>query len=455
MNQKDQVPGSNATNPSLAAFDAIDSSPQGMSPTAKPAAVATDCDGTLTTDGKLTPSVLAAIRLLRQQSIPLVLVTGRAAGYAWTLFELVGAQAVIAENGGVLYERSHPEEPIWLDLLNPRPPEGRIQPGGWWRGHELFAELKLSNLLPENWPLTHDCSFRFTDLTFPLQFGEKTLHPEQLQAIADHLSGKGAAFVYSTIHAHIMPENQTKARMLSHWATRNGIKEREILTIGDSLNDESLFEKDKFGPSWGVANIRSYLLKMKHRPQKITKNSQGWGFAEMVCDVVHEPQENRQMGKLISLDLGYNAVVFIDGYCTLCHGFGSWIERFCNKKKSSTAGLRIATLQGKTAQKILTEKNDQNRVSQVTKAESIILWDAGNIYHAADAIIRLFEVMGGVYRTTAQFLGLFPPSLLRWSYSLVAKNRYWIFGRRAACDFTALSKGAKSRTGELRNNLLD
>jgi hydroxymethylpyrimidine pyrophosphatase-like HAD family hydrolase/predicted DCC family thiol-disulfide oxidoreductase YuxK len=440
MNQQDQKPGPSATKPTLAASgvmsDATNVSTHVARLSATPAAVATDCDGTLTTNGALTSSVLAAIGLLRQHSIPLVLVTGRAAGYAWTLFELVDAQAVIAENGGVLYERSHPEQPIWLNPVMQCSSDAQFKPGGWGRGHELFTELKQLQLVPADWPLTHDCSFRFTDLTFPLHFKNDALQPEQLNAIATHLSDKGAGFVYSTIHAHIMPTNQTKARMLAHWAERNGIKEREILTIGDSLNDESLFEKDKFGPSWGVANIRSYLQAMKHRPERITEHAQGLGFAEMVCSLAQREQPKDLLGKLMSLDLGYKAVIFIDGYCSLCHGFGSWINRVCSKGRVSTEGLRLATLQGRTAQKLLSEKLQQTKASQPSKAESLILWQAGSIYHGADAILRLFEMLGGGQRLAARFLGLLPHSLLGWGYAIVAGNRYRIFGRRAECSLT-------------------
>jgi hydroxymethylpyrimidine pyrophosphatase-like HAD family hydrolase/predicted DCC family thiol-disulfide oxidoreductase YuxK len=416
----------------------------------RPAAVATDCDGTLTTDGTLTPSVLAAIGLLRDQQIPLVLVTGRAAGYAWTLFELVNAQAVIAENGGMLYERSHPEQPIWL---NPVGQNENLKPGGWQRGHELFAELKQAKLLPVDWPLTHDCSFRFTDFTFPLESDGVVLSQEQLSEISKYVGSKGASFVYSTIHAHIMPHNQTKARMLSHWAERNGIKEREILTIGDSLNDESLFEEDKFGASWGVANIRTYLPAMTYRPQNTTRHSQGWGFAEMVCSLAETKLSEREspLGKFLCLDLGYSAVLFIDGYCSLCTSIGKRLQRILLHKPAPHE-LRLSTLQSNTAQKLL---GASLRQSAASTPPSVILWHDDKTVDGAAAIIRLFDMLGGGYSLVSRILRLFPAAIINLGYTLIANNRYKIFGRRAECSLIDRSNNAKTAAGNSAKIILD
>lgn len=451
------MPGPSATKPTLTASgvmgEATNVSAHGARLAGKPAAVATDCDGTLTTNGALTPSVLAAIGLLRQHSIPLVLVTGRAAGYAWTLFELVDAHAVIAENGGVLYERSQPEHPIWLNPPNQGSSDAQIKPGGWARGHELFAELKQLKLVPADWPLTHDCSFRFTDFTFPLESDGVLLSQEQLNKISEYVGSKGSSFVYSTIHAHIMPHNQTKARMLSYWAERNGIKEREILTIGDSLNDESLFERGKFGASWGVANIRTYLPAMTHRPQNITKHSQGWGFTEMVCSLAETKLSEREspLGKFLCLDLGYSAVLFIDGYCSLCTSMGNRLQRILLHKPAPHE-LRLATLQGNTAQRLLREQPGKSTSSAPS---SVILWQQDKKYHGAEAILRLLGLLGGVYLLFAWMMRLSPKAFLNIGYALIANNRYKIFGKRSECSLNNETKFTRNSDAKLTTIFLD
>ena len=55
--------------------------------------------------------------------------------------------------------------------------------------------------------------------------------------------------------------------------------ENEWLFIGDSPNDEPMFESFNF--SVGVANLSRYLGRLKHPPRWITSLESGAGFAEM------------------------------------------------------------------------------------------------------------------------------------------------------------------------------
>ena len=55
----------------------------------------------------------------------------------------------------------------------------------------------------------------------------------------------------------------------------------EVVTVGDSPNDESLFDKSYFGISVGVANVLEYVSKLQHQPAYITQGSGGKGFCEL------------------------------------------------------------------------------------------------------------------------------------------------------------------------------
>ena len=55
----------------------------------------------------------------------------------------------------------------------------------------------------------------------------------------------------------------------------------EVVTVGDSPNDESLFDKNYFGVSVGVANVLEYVDKLEHKPAYVTDNKEGEGFCEL------------------------------------------------------------------------------------------------------------------------------------------------------------------------------
>ena len=54
----------------------------------------------------------------------------------------------------------------------------------------------------------------------------------------------------------------------------------QVLFIGDSLNDETMFEF--FPNSVGVANISSQLDQLTFKPKWITEQAYGLGFNQMV-----------------------------------------------------------------------------------------------------------------------------------------------------------------------------
>jgi hypothetical protein len=59
--------------------------------------------------------------------------------------------------------------------------------------------------------------------------------------------------------------------------------QNEIIFVGDSPNDEPMFEF--FNNSIGVANVKKFTSKMKHPPKFITSKDTGHGFAE-IADIL-------------------------------------------------------------------------------------------------------------------------------------------------------------------------
>lgn len=68
--------------------------------------------------------------------------------------------------------------------------------------------------------------------------------------------------------------------------------EEKFLFIGDSPNDEPMFEA--FSLSVGVANIKRFFTKIEFLPKYITLVSGGLGFAEMSSIILKRRNINKR-----------------------------------------------------------------------------------------------------------------------------------------------------------------
>jgi len=231
--------------------------------------VATDLDGTLTWDGKFHDRILQVFQNLKTAGCSVVIVTGRSAGWVASLAHYLPIWGAIAENGGVLYL---PDSEIGhlTDTLLPL------------AEHRQQIEQCFQKLSQTCGPLTAagDNPFRWTDWTFEVV----NLTPDQLKVIANQLNAWGWGFTHSHIQGHIMPQAQTKAQGLRQWldlAWPDWAPE-QVLTVGDSPNDQSLFDPQQFPLSIGVANIKPYQTQLEHGPSFVTQAVAGEGFCELV-----------------------------------------------------------------------------------------------------------------------------------------------------------------------------
>lgn len=230
--------------------------------------IATDMDGTLTSQGKFTPILLQALTDLAQAGKQVVIVTGRSAGWVSGLASYLPVAGAIAENGGLFYP-SHTEHPVSLtpiaDFLTHRQ---QLQ--------DTFSQLKTQ--FP-NLQESVDNQFRLTDWTFDVQ----GLSTQTLQQLNDQCQQLGWGFTYSSVQCHIMRPDQDKARGLLQvlGADFPDYTPSEIITVGDSPNDQSLFNPRWFPNSVGVANIREYTNQLLYQPAYITQAAEGLGFCEL------------------------------------------------------------------------------------------------------------------------------------------------------------------------------
>ncbi|EAW37929.1 HAD family hydrolase [Lyngbya sp. PCC 8106] len=230
--------------------------------------IASDVDGTLTQQGKFTPKLITAIESLTQAGIEVILITGRSAGWVQALNNYLPVTGAIAENGGLFYASKNDSPELLVSVSDLSEHRQHLA--------EVFKCLKSQ--FP-NLKESTDNRFRLTDWTFDVE----GLSPSQLQTLAEICHEKDWGFTYSTVQCHIKPQNQDKAtgllKVLSRYFPK--LSTEHILTVGDSPNDESLFNPEKFPHSVGVANILHYTKYLNYQPTYVTTAEEVNGFCEL------------------------------------------------------------------------------------------------------------------------------------------------------------------------------
>ncbi|MEA5593899.1 HAD family hydrolase [Rivularia sp. UHCC 0363] len=230
--------------------------------------VATDMDGTLTTKGKFTPALLQALQNLAAAKIKVIIVTGRSAGWVSGLAYYLPVIGAIAENGGLFYPFQS-DRAVAITSIQDLDKYRRDLAAVFQQLQLDFPQIQESS----------DNRFRITDWTFDVA----GLDSAALKTLSHQCEELDWGFTYSNVQCHIKPLKQDKAVGLSQ-VLREYFPEYsldEVVTVGDSPNDESLFDKNYFGVSVGVANVREYIDKLEHKPVYITENSEGEGFCEL------------------------------------------------------------------------------------------------------------------------------------------------------------------------------
>lgn len=230
--------------------------------------VATDMDGTLTIAEKFSPELLQALVALNVAGIPVVIVTGRSAGWVNGLVHYLPVTGALCENGGLFYSSQPNSEMLLVPISDFQ--------------HHRQQLAKLFQQLQTEFPQiqeSDDNRFRLTDWTFDVQ----GLTDTELRKMSDRCHQEGWGFTYSTVQCHLKRPEQSKAAGLMQVINRYfpNLKPEQVLTVGDSPNDESLFDHRLFPLSVGVANVRRYCDRMAHQPTYITTASEGQGFCEL------------------------------------------------------------------------------------------------------------------------------------------------------------------------------
>lgn len=242
--------------------------------------VATDMDGTLTRGDRFVPELLQALQDLERAAIRVIIVTGRSAGWVSGVGAYLPVAGAIAENGGLFCPHSTVDAPQLLTDIPDIDAHRRALSATFDRLKARFPDIQTAA----------DNQFRVTDWTFENQ----TFSAPDLEEMRSLCARDGWGFTYSAVQCHVKPVEQDKARGLMRAIGDRfpAVSSRNILTVGDSPNDESLFDPQRFPHSAGVANLKRYETVLTHLPARVTQAEEGAGFCELAEWVLRSRQSH-------------------------------------------------------------------------------------------------------------------------------------------------------------------
>ncbi len=121
-------------------------------------------------------------------------------------------------------------------------------------------------------------------------------------------------------------------------------------------------------------------------------------------------------------------ILFFDGVCGLCSLSVDFVL-----KRDPGGEFQFAPLQGETAQALLTSKDTSD-------LNTMVLWVGGRTYRKSAAAVRVLWHLGPIWQFVGTALWLVPLPIRNLAYSLVARNRYRLFGKKETCRIPTLQE---------------
>ncbi len=128
------------------------------------------------------------------------------------------------------------------------------------------------------------------------------------------------------------------------------------------------------------------------------------------------------MDTLNDKNLDNRHIVLFDGVCNLCNGAVQFILN-----KDSQQKFKFASLQSEIGQRLL-KKHDLPTAT----FDSFVYIKEGNVYQKSTAALLIAKELDSWLRFMHGFIVL-PKSLRDFFYSIIANNRYTLFGKKDVC----------------------
>ena len=139
---------------------------------------------------------------------------------------------------------------------------------------------------------------------------------------------------------------------------------------------------------------------------------------EHMIQFMTEPERNAIEGR---------ALLLYDGVCALCNGSVKFMI-----KRDKLDRFRYAPLQSELGREMLA-RFDIHAFPDGMVLVTDALTAVEQIYHRSDAISESLRRLGAPCQMAGKLLAIVPHPLRDWSYGVVARYRYRLFGRYATC----------------------
>lgn len=235
----------------------------------------TDIDDTLTNDGQLPAEAYTSLWSLKKFGYHIIPVTGRPAGWCEMICRFWPVSGVIGENGAFYFRYENQKMKRWFAQSE----QERINN----QKKLQIISSEIQKQIP-NSAISSDQFCRLSDLAIDFCEDIPPLSKNEIHHIVEIFQQHGATAKVSSIHVNGWFGDYNKVSTTEYFLEnelhipKNKMYE-QCLFVGDSPNDEPMFEKFKL--SFGVANIIDFSNQLKFKPLYVTNEKGGYGFSEI------------------------------------------------------------------------------------------------------------------------------------------------------------------------------
>ena len=126
------------------------------------------------------------------------------------------------------------------------------------------------------------------------------------------------------------------------------------------------------------------------------------------------------------------SIILFDGVCNFCN---YWVNFLIDRDKKNV--FKFAALQSEKGRELLEKYN-----LPTNDFDSFIFLSKNKVYKKSLAAFEIAKNISGWPKLILLFRFL-PSNLTDWIYSLIAKNRYQLFGKKDACRIPTKEERAK------------
>ncbi|HET7501627.1 MAG TPA: HAD-IIB family hydrolase [Kofleriaceae bacterium] len=244
-------------------------------------ALFSDVDGTMTTGERIEASTYEALEHLSSAGTPIILVTGRPAGWGQAFMRMLPVAAVVTENGGLTFVREGRRQHKLYGVPQASLPEWRRRMND--AAVEVMAKVGGARL-------SSDSKYREVDLAIDWN-EEVSLRKDDAETVVQLLRKAGFTATLSSVHVNFGPPHFDKlsACMAVVRQVLGGDPGdlSPYVYVGDALNDAPMF--GGFPSSVGVANVRMWWDELPSRPAFVTEHPEGAGLRELIAHILGLP----------------------------------------------------------------------------------------------------------------------------------------------------------------------